>query len=293
MTKKWDAFISHASEDKDAFVRPLAGALAQLGAKVWFDEFSLKVGDSLSGSIDRGIADSAFGIVVLSPAFLRKDWTVYELRGLVARDVEEDRVILPVWHEVERKDIMQFSPSLADKVAILTRGMTAEDIAIMLLREIRPDIYSMHPRAELERLASGEALEELQDELEAARERLAEIEEELEEYRCPYCQARVAERFSCPLDDEQKDWGTGETFECGLRLLEGYTERPCPADPEFPKFEDYKLHYRETEEGWYCSAIGNTPMAHKLSIWAGYGATQELAGENVKANYLRLAGSPR
>ena len=60
--KQWDAFISHASEDKETFVRPLAVALRALGLKIWYDEFSLRLGDSLSRSIDKGLADSTFGI---------------------------------------------------------------------------------------------------------------------------------------------------------------------------------------------------------------------------------------
>jgi hypothetical protein len=54
--KNWDAFVSHASEDKESFVRPLVEALGRLGVSLWYDEVSLRLGDSLSGSIDRGIA---------------------------------------------------------------------------------------------------------------------------------------------------------------------------------------------------------------------------------------------
>src|SRR6185436_12735864 len=96
--KKWDVFISHASEDKDDFVRPLAQALAQLGVKVWYDEFTLVVGDSLSRSIDRGLTASTYGIVIISPSFIEKKWPERELRGLVAREIEEEqKVILPIW----------------------------------------------------------------------------------------------------------------------------------------------------------------------------------------------------
>lgn len=65
----WDLFISHASEDKESFVRPLAHFLRELGLKVWYDEFTLSVGDSLSRSIDNGLARSRYGVVVISPAF--------------------------------------------------------------------------------------------------------------------------------------------------------------------------------------------------------------------------------
>jgi len=83
---QWDAFISHAWEDKESFVRPLAHALTALGAAVWYDEFSLRLGDSLSASIDKGLAGSRYGIVVLSKAFIAKRWPQRELQGLVKRN---------------------------------------------------------------------------------------------------------------------------------------------------------------------------------------------------------------
>jgi len=159
MSKNWDVFISHASEDKETFVRPLAIALRNIGVSVWYDEFSLRLGDSLSRSIDKGLANSRFGLVVVSPAFLKKPWPEYELRGLVAREIEEDRVILPIWHGVTRQEILAFSPSLADKVALNTNDLTAEEVAIQLIREIRPDIYARHRRVELQQLASGESVD--------------------------------------------------------------------------------------------------------------------------------------
>src|ERR1051325_3140270 len=77
----YDAFICHASEDKDDLVRPLAEGLMKLGHKIWYDEFQLRVGDSLRRSIDKGLARSRFGIVVLSPSFFAKNWPQYELRS--------------------------------------------------------------------------------------------------------------------------------------------------------------------------------------------------------------------
>ena len=60
-----DLLISHASEDKDEIVRPLANALVEKGVKVWYDEFEMKIGDSLRRKIDKGLANSRFGIVVI------------------------------------------------------------------------------------------------------------------------------------------------------------------------------------------------------------------------------------
>jgi hypothetical protein len=115
---EWDVFISHASEDKDDFVRRLAHGLEEKGLKVWFDEFTLTVGDSLRRSIDDGLSRSRFGIVVISPAFLRKDWPQRELDGLVAREIRGVKVILPVWHNITADLIRKYSPTLADRLAV-------------------------------------------------------------------------------------------------------------------------------------------------------------------------------
>lgn len=129
--KGYDVFISHATEDKDQIVRPLAHALAAEGLAVWYDEFELRVGSSLRQSIDRGLAGSRFGVVVLSEAFFRKSWTNYELDGLVTRDMAsgEGQIILPIWHRVSKEEVIQYSPSLADKLALRTADSTVAEIA--------------------------------------------------------------------------------------------------------------------------------------------------------------------
>jgi hypothetical protein len=126
---EYDVFISHASEDKEEVVRPLAKALINLKLKVWFDEFSLKIGDSLRKNIDKGLANSKFGIVVLSKDFFRKGWTNYELDGMVSKAVSGEQIILPIWHNITKKELMEFSPSLTDKVARSTTTHTVEEIA--------------------------------------------------------------------------------------------------------------------------------------------------------------------
>jgi hypothetical protein len=130
---EYDFFISHASKDKDDFVRPLAEKLRSLGARVWYDEFTLSIGDSLRRSIDHGLARSRFGIVVLSPSFFEKDWTQYELDGLVTRDIDGPKVILPIWHAVTKEDVKRFSPTLADRLAYSTGKMKVDEIAQQLL----------------------------------------------------------------------------------------------------------------------------------------------------------------
>ena len=83
----YDAFICHANEDKSDFVHPLAEQLKAQHVKVWYDEFSLVVGDSIRRTIDKGLKNSRFGIVILSPSLFRKNWPQYELDGLVDREM--------------------------------------------------------------------------------------------------------------------------------------------------------------------------------------------------------------
>lgn len=127
--REYDVFISHASEDKDAIVRPLAKALLNENLRVWFDEFELRIGDSLRRKIDMGLANSRVGLVVLSRAFIGKGWTNYELDGIVTRAVTGEQILLPIWHNITKKEVMDFSPSLADKVARSTATHTLEEIA--------------------------------------------------------------------------------------------------------------------------------------------------------------------
>jgi hypothetical protein len=114
------AFISHDSRDKDAFVRELALQLIQNGCMVWYDEFTLKVGDSLRETIERGLRETKKCIVVLSPNFLgNTGWGKVEFNSVFTRElVEKEKVILPVWLNVGVQDVFDYSPSLADKLGI-------------------------------------------------------------------------------------------------------------------------------------------------------------------------------
>lgn len=125
----WDVFISHASEDKAAVARPLRDALVSLGVSVWLDEAEMRVGHSLRRKIDEGILSSRFGIVILSESFFNKGWTNHELDGLVTRTVAGEQSLLPIWHKLTAASVRQYSPSLADKVALSTEESTVEELA--------------------------------------------------------------------------------------------------------------------------------------------------------------------
>ncbi|HHT9130910.1 MAG TPA: toll/interleukin-1 receptor domain-containing protein [Candidatus Tripitaka californicus] len=118
-SEEYDVFLCHASEDKKSFVRPLAEALRKKGLRVWYDEFSLKLGNRLCESIEGGLNKSRYGVIVLSKDFFRKKWPREELNGLLSLESGEKK-ILPVWHGVNEKEVKSYSLILANRVAIET-----------------------------------------------------------------------------------------------------------------------------------------------------------------------------
>jgi curved DNA-binding protein CbpA len=135
---EWDVFISHATEDKAEIARPLADALKAAGVRVWYDDFALTLGDSLRQSIDRGLAKSLFGVVILSPHFFEKHWPQQELNGLATREVEGEKVILPVWHNIGAEGVRNNSPMLADRKAV----STSEGVPVVvqkIMQVVRPE----------------------------------------------------------------------------------------------------------------------------------------------------------
>ena len=135
--ESYDVFISHATEDKDEIARPLAKALRDKNLKVWYDEFELKIGDSLRQKIDKGVANSKFSIVVLSKSFIGKNWTNYELDGIVSKYLTGEQRLLPIWHKITKQEVIDYSPSLADKVARSTATHTVDEIAVEIAEFIK------------------------------------------------------------------------------------------------------------------------------------------------------------
>jgi len=134
--REYDVFISHASEDKEDFVRLFANNLKSKGLRVWYDEFELRIGDSLRRSIDNGLSNSRYGIVVLSVAFFNKEWPQRELDGLFAREVNGEKVILPIWHKISKDEVMRYSPMIADMLALNTTSFTIEEMATQITDRI-------------------------------------------------------------------------------------------------------------------------------------------------------------
>ncbi|MBK9748635.1 MAG: toll/interleukin-1 receptor domain-containing protein [Chloroflexi bacterium] len=113
-------FVSHDSRDKDAIVRPLADELLKLVFPVWYDEFTLRPGSNLRASIESGIQECRFCVIVLTQNFLsNKGWTRVEFDAVFTKEVlERGNVIIPVWCDVSTRDIYEYSPNLANITAI-------------------------------------------------------------------------------------------------------------------------------------------------------------------------------
>jgi hypothetical protein len=117
MTKPYHLFISYASED-EAFVTELSKSLQYLGLRVWFAPLSLKIGDKLLDSINAGLMASEYGLIILSPVYISKSWTSYELNVLHRQHIENDKKLFPLWHGIEKKQIDEWNPGLSGIVAL-------------------------------------------------------------------------------------------------------------------------------------------------------------------------------
>lgn len=131
--EEYDFFISHAYEDKEEFVDEFVDELKKLNVKVWYDTDKLKLGDSMRKKIDRGLSKSKYGIVILSPNYIKegKYWTASELNGLFQMESIGGKII-PIWHKLSKKEVLEYSPMIADKKAANTTSMTASEIATLL-----------------------------------------------------------------------------------------------------------------------------------------------------------------
>lgn len=132
--EEYDVFVSHAFEDKEDFVDDLVAEMRNLNLKVWYDTDKLKWGDSMREKIDRGLSKSKYGVVVLSPNYIaeHKYWTKAELNGLFQVETINGKTILPIWHNLTKKQVIEYSPIIADRKAMTTASMTAEEIAAEL-----------------------------------------------------------------------------------------------------------------------------------------------------------------
>ncbi len=135
------AFISHDSRDKKDVARPVALQLQKFMCPVWYDEFSLNVGDNLRDKIEAGLKECKKCIVILSPNFFsNKGWTKKEFDSIFIREInEKEGIVLPIWFGVSSKEVYDYCPSLQNVVGLNWNELGQEELcrrlANVLLKE--------------------------------------------------------------------------------------------------------------------------------------------------------------
>lgn len=133
---EYDAFISHAVEDKIPIANELCAKLERAGLKIWYSGKELGVGDSIEKTIERGLNRSRYGIVIFSPTYLAKNWTIREFYTLLAKEIEEQKVILPVLYNITLDELKNKDLVMADRFAVNSdKGL--DFVVERLLREIK------------------------------------------------------------------------------------------------------------------------------------------------------------
>lgn len=140
---KIDIFICHASEDKIEFVEPLAIEFQKLKVSLFYDKFSIELGDSILQKINNGLSITRFGIVVFSKNFFKKKWPKDELDGLYSRENDKKCQLIFIWHKCDEKLINKHYPAFALRKSLKTQDFSLQEIVIKILERIRPDYVEM------------------------------------------------------------------------------------------------------------------------------------------------------
>jgi hypothetical protein len=134
----FDVFLAHASSDA-GLAHELSDALQDRGLRVWDADHALMIGDNLVQRVADGLARSDHGVVLISRAFMEAQWPQRELRVLSTLDREGRSRILPIWVDVDARDVSRFSPQLVDKLALRTQDRTVDEMAGLIAEAITLD----------------------------------------------------------------------------------------------------------------------------------------------------------
>jgi hypothetical protein len=124
------AFISHDSKDKDTVARPIALNLQRKLCPVWYDEFSLSLGDNLRHSIEKGLRECKKCVLILSENFFANNgWGRREFESIFTREIiEEAQLVLPIWYGVTKQEVYEYSPSLLNVKGVDWSALGEEEV---------------------------------------------------------------------------------------------------------------------------------------------------------------------
>ncbi len=124
----YDIFLCHAWDDRRDSATELNGLLDSLGVSVWFSEKDIILGQPFLREIDKGLARSRIGLVLITPAFLSRiengGVSDKELSELLSRDL-----LVPVAHGVTYDEVRAVSPLLGSRNGLSTDEDSMADIA--------------------------------------------------------------------------------------------------------------------------------------------------------------------
>nr|WP_262904761.1 toll/interleukin-1 receptor domain-containing protein [Hymenobacter lucidus] len=126
-----DYFLCHAWDDRRDAAKDLHDQLVSCGASVWFSEKDVHLGSTLLREIDKGLAMSKVGIVLVTPALLtrlkREGIADKELSALLALDR-----LIPIVHNTTYEDLRDVSPLLGSRSGLNTKEETMAEVAAKL-----------------------------------------------------------------------------------------------------------------------------------------------------------------
>ncbi|MBL0345800.1 toll/interleukin-1 receptor domain-containing protein [Candidatus Villigracilis affinis] len=126
-----DVFLCHAWDDRTGAAKDLHDLLESRGVSVWFSEKDVALGTPLLREIDRGLAKSRVGIVLVTPALLRRlrgeGIADKELSALLARDL-----LVPIVHGTTYDALREVSPLLGSRSGLSTAEDTMANVAAKL-----------------------------------------------------------------------------------------------------------------------------------------------------------------
>ncbi|CAE6806376.1 hypothetical protein R69619_05450 [Paraburkholderia nemoris] len=126
-----DVFLCHAWDDRKGAAKDLHDLLESRGVSVWFSEKDIALGTSLLREIDKGLAKSRVGIVLVTPALLSRvrgeGIADKELSALLARDL-----LVPIVHNTTYEALREVSPLLGSRSGLSTAEAPMADVAAKL-----------------------------------------------------------------------------------------------------------------------------------------------------------------
>ncbi|WP_407482839.1 toll/interleukin-1 receptor domain-containing protein [Elizabethkingia meningoseptica] len=132
-----DVFLCHAWDDRKESAKELHDLLESKGVTVWFSEKDVLLGSSLLREIDKGLAKSRVGIVLVTPSFLKRvkgeGIADKELSALLARDL-----LVPIIHNTTFEELREVSPLLGSRSGLSTIEESMVDIATKLSELVTP-----------------------------------------------------------------------------------------------------------------------------------------------------------